>query len=253
MPPQYIFPFPLLDPPFTAAYAQTDAPASPGKTGACRPSKSRYPAPPKMHQHPPPHTTPFREKRKNTHRLQPLLNLRVQRPPLDRNHRRRLGVVRDRRPALGAEPPVHGVAAVGRALPLLDGARGGEFVFGDYDDEGWKHGEWWLVWGFAGRGVVVESRGGVVVNLGAREQGSSNAVAYPCRGCCGVGSWRGGGVGAGAPGALSELARAGASFGNGREALGMELELELGSEKEAITYSTSTPTGAGSHRSGRSR
>lgn len=136
MPPQYIFPFPLLDPPFTAAYAQTDAPASPGKTGACRPSKSRYPAPPKMHQHPPPHTTPFREKRKKTHRLQPLLNLRVQRPPLDRNHRRRLGVVRDRRPALGAEPPVHGVAAVGRALPLLDGARGGEFVFGDYDDEG---------------------------------------------------------------------------------------------------------------------
>lgn len=89
-------------------------------------------------------TAPLRKrpkkKREKTHRLQPLLNLNVQRPPLDRNHRRRLGVVRDRRPALGAEPPVHGVAAVGRALPLLDGARGGEFVFGDYDDEGWRRG-----------------------------------------------------------------------------------------------------------------
>lgn len=101
--------------------------------------------------------------------------------------------------------------------------------------------------------------GGLLLTLegGAKgEGGKGGAVAYPCRGCCGVVSWRGGGVGEGAPGSLRacfcrSLRGAGGSVGNGREALGMELELVK--EKEAITYSTSTRTGAGSRRSGRSR
>jgi hypothetical protein len=69
-------------------------------------------------------------------RLQLLLDLCVETPALERNPGGRLGVVRDWRAAFGAEPPVHGVAAVGDAFPLLDGARGGYLVFGDDDNEG---------------------------------------------------------------------------------------------------------------------
>ena len=133
MPPSNIFPPSDPQSPFsTAAYAQTDAPASPGKTGACRPSKSRYPVSPYISK-----SGGEKRQKKKTHRLQPLLDLAVQRAALEGDHGRRLGVVRDRRPALGAEPPVHGVARVGGAFPLLDGARRGELVLGDDDDEGW--------------------------------------------------------------------------------------------------------------------
>jgi len=77
-----------------------------------------------------------RERKKGTYRLQPLLDLAVQRPALNRDDGSGFGVVSDGGAALGAEPAVDGVSGVGDALPLLDGAVGGELVLGDDDYEG---------------------------------------------------------------------------------------------------------------------
>jgi hypothetical protein len=74
--------------------------------------------------------------RGDTYRLQRLLDLGIQRPALEGDDGGGRGVVGDGAAALLAEPAVDGVAAVGDALPLLDGAVGREFVLGDDDDEG---------------------------------------------------------------------------------------------------------------------
>ncbi len=74
---------------------------------------------------------------KKTYRLQGLLDLAVQGAALEGND---LGggvrVVGDGRAALLAEPAPHGVARVGGALPLLDGALHVELGLGDDADEG---------------------------------------------------------------------------------------------------------------------
>jgi hypothetical protein len=93
----------------------------------------------------------------NTYRLQRLLLLRLETPALEGNNLgRAVRVVGNRRAALGAEPAPDAVARVGLALPLLDGAVGGEFILGDDDDES--------CWGVS-FGYCVDTVFGVLVGL----------------------------------------------------------------------------------------
>lgn len=71
-----------------------------------------------------------------TYRLESLLNLSGQRATLEGNDGSGLRVVGDGGAALLAEPAPDGVAGVGGALPLLDGAVDLELVLEDYSNKG---------------------------------------------------------------------------------------------------------------------
>lgn len=74
---------------------------------------------------------------KSTHRLQGLLDLRVQSTGLEGNDRRgSVRVVGNGRAAVGAEKTVDRVAGSTVAGVLLDGAVDGQDIFGDDGDEG---------------------------------------------------------------------------------------------------------------------
>ncbi len=92
-----------------------------------------------------------------TYRLQRLLNLLGEGAALQGNNLRGgIGVVGDGRAAVAAEPAPDGVARVGDALPLLDGAVDCELVLGDDADEGCFLGVSMLVSGVHGGGWVSE-------------------------------------------------------------------------------------------------
>lgn len=85
----------------------------------------------RVSQHPPP-TTLGKRYEKKTHRLQVLLNFTVQSPRLDRDDLwGRIGVVGNRRAALGAEQTVDVVAGRTFAGVLLDGTVRGQLSLGD--------------------------------------------------------------------------------------------------------------------------
>lgn len=77
-----------------------------------------------------------------SHRLQGLLDLRVQGPRLDGdNLRRRIRVVGNGRVTLGAEDAVDGLARAADAGPALGRPVQGELVLGDDSDEGCRSGQ----------------------------------------------------------------------------------------------------------------
>lgn len=88
----------------------------------------------------PPSPLPPTNTNRGTYRLEILLDLIIETSALERNDGRAVGCVSDRRPALGAEPPVDGVSAVGGSLPLLEGAFDLELVLEDDGDECWGGG-----------------------------------------------------------------------------------------------------------------